>query len=142
MRQEQNPMLSTFADDTVILSRSNFIYDATDMLQLYSKTFENWACRWSLSINPAKCTVVTHYLRKESCPGLFLHGELLKQVRDYKYLGVSLDNRLTFAKHTTIARRSLEEKARMLFWLPKANNHLSSANKVRKCKSILAPTWR
>ncbi|KAH8368571.1 hypothetical protein KR200_006487, partial [Drosophila serrata] len=57
---DHNSMLATFADDTAVLSRSNCIYDATDMLQLYLKRFENWACRWNISINPAKCAVVTH----------------------------------------------------------------------------------
>ncbi|KAH8394038.1 hypothetical protein KR200_008515, partial [Drosophila serrata] len=46
---DQNSMLATFADDTAVLSRSNCIYDATDMLQLYLKRFENWACRWNIS---------------------------------------------------------------------------------------------
>lgn len=55
---------ATFEDTTTILARGKRIYAATDVLQLYLKKFENYACRWNISISPDKCFSVTYTRRK------------------------------------------------------------------------------
>ncbi|XP_070066455.1 RNA-directed DNA polymerase from mobile element jockey isoform X5 [Drosophila virilis] len=138
----QDLLVATFADDTAILAKNKCVYVATDLLQEYLKRFENWACRWNIAVNPGKCATVTHTLRKDSCPGLFLHGELLEQYRQHKYLGVTLDRRLTFSKHVSAVTSNIKSKIRRMSWLLNSKNKLSLRNKVLIYKVILAPVWR
>lgn len=70
-------------------------------------------CRWNISINLDKCAVVIHTLKKDSCPGLFLHGSL-PQANELIYLGLTLDKRLTIAAHTRRVRASLDDKLKKL----------------------------
>ncbi|KAH8240391.1 hypothetical protein KR032_007149, partial [Drosophila birchii] len=129
----------TYADDTAILARSSCVNSATDKLQILLKRFENWACRWNVAINTDKCAVVTFALRRDTCPGVFLHGQLLPQREEHTYLGLVLDKRLTFASHIKKTRAKLENTARRLSWVTCPKSKLSLRCKTRLYQSLLAP---
>jgi len=61
---------------------------------------EHWANKWFMKFNPIKCVVLT-ITRKVNpiCTRYSLYGQELNQVQEAKYLGLTLDRRLTFNKH-------------------------------------------
>jgi hypothetical protein len=57
----------------------------------------------SLNLNVKKCEYIIVHLSNSSftSPVLNIQGVLLYEVKEYKYLGIAQDDRLTFAKHTS-----------------------------------------
>jgi hypothetical protein len=93
-----------------------------------------WAVKEDVNISPHKTAIVAFTNRKkiEDLGPLTLHGKELKMLGEVKYLGVTLDSRLTWNQHlqkiirkaqTTIAvvRRMCGKKwglrPNMMYWL-------------------------
>ncbi|KAH8232120.1 hypothetical protein KR032_005822, partial [Drosophila birchii] len=78
---------------------------------------------------------------RDTCPEVFLHGQLLPQREEHIYLGLVLDKKLTFASHIKKTRAKLENTARRLNWLTCPKSKLSLSCKTRLYQSLLAPIW-
>ena len=81
-----------YADDLVILS------DTEEKLQKLMDCLTNWCAKWRLSINNAKSGVI-HFRNtrvKKTNYKFMLAGKQVDVVSDYKYLGVVLDEHLTY----------------------------------------------
>ena len=88
-----------FADDVKLYGRIdsetdvNFMQRQLDILCKWSKT-------WHLTLNPAKCTVLTLTLRRKPVIRPYSIGEVvLERVSAMRDLGVVLDEKLTFGDH-------------------------------------------
>ena len=98
--ETEHTLTATYADDTVILaSRLNPITASTN-LQHHLNHFEKWLKRWRMNANENKSTHVTFSLRRESCPAVTLNGQHIPQKETANYLGLHLDRRLTWQKHS------------------------------------------
>ncbi len=89
-----------FADDIVLLAES------ADELQRLIDIVYRWSNKWRFMINPEKSQVV-HYRNAPKAQTDFIfklcnNGPTLEKVSSYKYLGVYLDEHLTFTKTTDI----------------------------------------
>ncbi len=89
-----------FADDIVLLTEN-----AKDLQKLIT-IVRKWSFKWRFIINPEKSQVV-HYRNAPKVRTNFefrLHdnGPILKVVDSYKYLGVYLDEYLTFTQTTSV----------------------------------------
>ena len=115
-----------YADDTKIYRTINEADKNIPALQLDLNKLSDWANKWQLRFNPAKCEVmrVTHS-RDRSKPSYFL-GMQLKSVESSKDLGVTINYDLTWGKHVSfivnkankvlgIIRRSLGKDNRNAF---------------------------
>jgi hypothetical protein len=69
--QQDSTDMSTFADDTAVLSRHANINVATANLQTHLNRLANWTRKWRLKINETKSTHVTFALRKGTIPQMF-----------------------------------------------------------------------
>ena len=79
-----------YADDIVLLAENE-----SDLQQLLDVA-ENWCKKWRIKVNISKSKTI-HFRNKNQQCGEFRHqfgGELLEQVKSYKYLGVTLDEYL------------------------------------------------
>ena len=58
-----------------------------------------------------------------------------------KYLGLYLDQRLTWSTHIKTKRLHLNHKLRSMYWLLGRKSQLSLANKLLLYKCVLKPVW-
>ena len=88
-----------FADDTIVYLTMNCEADATNLQEDLDK-LAAWEEKWQMSFHPKKCSVI-RITRKRS-PKIFdykLHGHILQSETDSKYLGVTINNKLSWNNH-------------------------------------------
>lgn len=134
-------LISTFADDTAIVSKDKDPAIASQQLQDHLNVIQSWLSEWRIKLNETKCVQVTFTLRKETCPPLFINGNIIPQQNDYKYLGIHLDRRLTWSKHIDSKKVQIKLKANSMGWLIGPHSNLRLEYKVLIYKSIIKPIW-
>ena len=122
-----------FADDCLIYRN---IKNKEDQIALQKdlNLLENWGNTWGMRFNAAKCNIMR--VSRTRDPKLFnysLTGQVLEEVMDAKYLGVTLSNDLEWSKHIAIMTN-------------KANSKLSFLRRnLKGCKQLtflwFAPLW-
>jgi hypothetical protein len=63
------------------------------------------------------------------------------QPEDVKYLGIHLDQKVTWRKHISTKRKQLDFKLRKLYWIFGRKSQLSLENKLLVYKEILKSIW-
>jgi len=84
---------------------------------------------------------VTFTICKNICPPLTLNNVPIPVTTEVKYLGLHLDQRLTWHTHIQTKRRQLDTKFRQMHWLLGRNPKLSLSNKLLLYKVVLKPIW-
>lgn len=107
-----NVSLAMFADDFAAWIASEYIYTIERNLQLACNAIYAWSLQWRTCISTLK-TVVTIFNKsgKSNQIKIYLGEEQIKYEKFPKFLGITYDQGLTFAKHNDImcirARRRL-----------------------------------
>ena len=97
-----------FADDCLIYRNINNTADS-DALQKDLDSLQDWEQRWQMSFNPDKCeTIRITNKTSTTTKGYSIHGKELKTTNNIKYLGLNIDNKLSWEKHvkSTTAKAS------------------------------------
>jgi hypothetical protein len=92
--------LALFADDTCIYTTDLNENYVIRKLQRGLNTMEKWCEQWNIKINEDKTRAVyfsRRLARGEAC--LILKGQIIEFVNNVKYLGVTLDKRMTWKAH-------------------------------------------
>ena len=123
-----------FADDSKIYRQINKVEDSI-ALQSNLTALNLWADRWRVKFNPSKCVVmrITHN-KDKSTTQYQVSGTELRDVSNYKDLGVIMANDLTWIKHVN----ETVHKANKVLGLPKCT--VGSKNKdifSIFCKSLI-----
>lgn len=134
-------LTAAFADDEAILSRSQSLDNATHTLQEHLTELSHWFNVWKIKINPTKCVNVTFSLRPGICPPVYLSNSPLPQSDSVKYLGVTLDRRLTWAKHIQMKRQTITSRTKLLYGLIGRQSSLPLSRKLTIYKYFLKPIW-
>ena len=88
-----------YADDSLIYRVIANTQDAGALQEDLDK-LQAWEGKWLMHFNPDKCEVLrVTQKRKPISAEYFLHGKCLKIVNSAKYLGLTIDSKLTFNKH-------------------------------------------
>ena len=93
------PTSKLFADDTKIYRQINKMEDSI-ALKSDLTALDLWADRWQVKFNPSKCEVmrITHN-KDKSTTRYQVSGTELRNVFNYKDLGVIMANDLSWTKH-------------------------------------------
>lgn len=133
--------IATYADDTAILASTTSPSEASNLVQDCLNELQQWLTKWKICINTEKSKHITFSLRKEECPSLYINGSQIPKAQSVKYLGMHLDQRLTWKKHISAKREHLNIKTKQMWWLLGSRSQLSMENKVILYKCILKPVW-
>jgi hypothetical protein len=68
-------------------------------MQNHLHQIQEWTNIWKIKINEAKSMQVNFSLRIEQCPAVFLNNIQIPASPSTKYLGIYLDNHLTWKEH-------------------------------------------
>lgn len=133
--------IATFADDTAVLAVHDNPLLASQYLQAGLNGISTWLNTWRTRVNVGKSVHATFTLRNETCAPVQMNNTVLPQVTEVKYLGLTIDRRLTWRSHIWLKRQQLNLKCSKLNWLLQKQSHLSLENKLLLYKTILKPIW-
>ena len=136
-----NTSVADYADDKAIISINNDPLIASSNLQTHLNSMEKWFTKWRFKVNQSKSVHTTFTLKHASCPRVFLYGISIPYSPKVKYLGLTLDQRLTWAHHIRIKRLALNHRLRILKPLISNNNSPPFKTKLLIYKTLLKPIW-
>ena len=98
-----------FADDC-LLYREIKHPDDVSILQADLDKLQSWEAEWLMEFNPSKCEAITFTKKTKPVKSEYtLHGVVLTTVITAKYLGVNINNKLSWNNHTdTITKRATQ----------------------------------
>lgn len=134
-----NTIMATYADDTAILSPGNDPEVTSNFLQTHLNLIDSWSSNWRIKINPDKSVYVPFTLKKSVPPPPQFQGILIPISSEVKYLGVTLDKRLTWGSHIKSKRKILNSRLHLL--RPILKSKLPFHTKIILYKSLLRPIW-
>lgn len=104
-----------YADDCVIYRVINNQSDACALQNDLDKLCE-WSNKWQLYFNTEKCKVM-HVTRKRN-PYIYkyyMYGKLLEVIKEEKYLGVTINDSLTWSSHINVIARDANRKLGVIY---------------------------
>ena len=134
-----------FADDTIVYRTIRNQQDA-EILQEDLKRLEEWEHQWQMDFNVAKCHVlsVTNKMKPRE-PKYDLHGHTLEQVSNAKYLGIEINEKLSWNTHidgiTAKANRTAAYIHRNLKGCPRKIQTQCYKTVVRPILEYSSPIW-
>ena len=105
-----------YADDLAVWFSHPNVDQANRLIQLALNKIQDWCYRWGVQISPAKSAtlVFSHRLTVQPATPLNLKGEIIPLVDHFKYLGLTLDRRLTFNVHVADIKQRCSRRLNIL----------------------------
>ena len=107
---------------------------------------ESWGVKWGMRFNAAKCNIMR--VSRMRLPFLYSHklsGQVLDEVKDSKYLGVTISDNLDWSKHisttTTKANARLSFIKRNLKDCPQKLKEIAYFSLVRSFVDYASAVW-
>jgi hypothetical protein len=97
-------VIAKFADDTAILASKEYPQFASQSLQTHLNHLETWLNTWPVKVNETKSVHVTFTNRRTKGPAVTINGTQLPVANKVKYLGLILDQKLTWRPHITVKK--------------------------------------
>ncbi|GBN61919.1 putative RNA-directed DNA polymerase from transposon X-element [Araneus ventricosus] len=108
-------------------------------LNNYLEQLGKWLIRWKIKVNADKCQAVYFTSSRKVPDPPMLYRRAIKWSKDTKYLGVTLDSRLTYEKHINNINKKVRAAKAKMYPLIGRNSKLSLKNKLLLYKTILRP---
>jgi hypothetical protein len=134
--------LALYADDTAIIATSCKLTLLVSYMESYLNNLQWWLTEWRIAINASKSTAIIfpHARQRFIQPRLVtLFGEPIELVDTTRYLGVTLDIRLTWSPHIDQVRKRAAQRLGMLGPLLNRKSDLSVRNRVLLYKQLIRP---
>ncbi len=134
-----------FADDCLVYREINSPQDQ-DILQRDLAALDHWAHTWGMRFNPAKCNVLRISRSKSPFTRMYqLCGEVLQEESEAKYLGITINNTLSWSSHVGVvakkASNTLNFARRNLKYCPKDSKQMAYFSLVRSTMDYSAAVW-
>ncbi|GBO39415.1 RNA-directed DNA polymerase from mobile element jockey [Araneus ventricosus] len=130
-----------FADDSAVLAQGTTIKYILRTLQSFLASLEEWLTKWRIAVNTDKTKAI---IFRKGCSNfnptnLELFDETIEWVTEVKYLGLIIDNKLTFRQHISYLKEKFWAKIYLCLPLIGRNSSLSLENKLILFKQVLRP---
>ena len=107
-------LFSVFADDCLVYREIKSRQDQND-LQKDLNLLESWGSTWGMKFNAAKCNIMRVSRKQTPIPYQYeLSGQVLEEVKDAKYLGVTVSDDLEWTKHIDVITSKANSKLSFL----------------------------
>jgi hypothetical protein len=117
-----------FADDTCFLITGPESTDLVDIIQPYLNRIVDWGTKAGLKLNENKTVAVMFTLKRTKLSKykqIMVNNQKIKYSTDDKYLGITLDSKLTFRKHLT---SKLAKSKRLIFAIKSCTSNQKGPN--------------
>jgi len=134
--------LALYANDTAVIAKSRQPALLVKYLEAYLSNLERWLSEWRISISVSKSSAMLFAKAGRRIPkprAVQLCGEPIEWVDDTRYLGVTLDKRLTWSKHIAQVRKKAAQRLGTLGPLLNRRSGLSIRNSVLLYKQLIRP---
>jgi hypothetical protein len=91
--------VAEFADDKIFFTSHKDSYSAGLFLQNHLKDLGLWYSKWKIKVNNENNSHITFTLKKGFIPPILLFNQFIPPDFNVRYLRLTLDKRLTWAKH-------------------------------------------
>ena len=108
---------SMYADDLAVWITHSSVDTATDILQVALNHIDHWCCQWGVQISPAKSEYIVFSHKHnhiEPLQPLNVNGQIIPLVHTIKYLGITLDRRLTYNHHVADLQQRCSRRLNIL----------------------------
>ena len=102
---------------------------------------EKWFHKWGFKINENRSTHVTFTLRKQSCPRVIINNITIPNKDSVRYLGMTLDRRMTWKQHIIDKLKQLKAKLNKFYWFIGRRSNLSTQSKITLYKTMIKLVW-
>lgn len=133
--------IATFTYDIALLASSLVYADATSALQNSLDLLHTWTNCWKILLSSEKSINVTFSLQPHPHTPIALGREIIPYKTTTKYLGIHLDERLTYTEHIRTKRQELELCFWKLHWVFDKRSSLTLASKRLLYLAVLLPIW-
>ena len=132
-------IIAPFADDTALLASHVNPTIALSTLQQGLDSMEKWFHKWGFKINEKKSThaAKTFTLPKQTCPQVTINDITVPNKNTVRYLGMTLDRRLTWKQRITDKLKQVRDKLKKFYWLIGRRSNLST----QLYKTVIKPVW-
>jgi hypothetical protein len=133
--------IATYADDIALLAAINDPIVASRHLQHHLNLLQQWYSKWKLKINKTESVQATFTTRRINFPQVSISNIKIPVQTETKYLGLYLDQKLTWQKHVKTKRQKLNLRLREMYWLLGCKSKFSIENKLLLYKCLIKPIW-
>ncbi|GBO14616.1 hypothetical protein AVEN_246993-1 [Araneus ventricosus] len=98
-----------------------------------------WLIRWKVQVNSDKCQSVYFTWRRSTPNPPKLYRRSIPWKDETKYLGVTLDKRLTYKTHVAEVKNKVTAVNKKLYYVMGKNSKLSLKNKLLLYKTLCGP---
>ena len=141
--EDRRAQIALYADDTAVSYTSANPKLITTKLQQMCEILEKWFGKWRISINPTKSAAVLFTRRpgkkNRNVGSVKMFGEKIPWVSETRYLGLILDERLTWKPHIEHVRNKALGGMAALRPITGRRSKLSLKNKVLLYTSMIRP---
>ncbi|GBO08824.1 RNA-directed DNA polymerase from mobile element jockey [Araneus ventricosus] len=133
-------LLGMYADDTTILARNkNPKYTAAAINQHLQK-LDDWFVKWKIALNVSK-TEAVYFAKgeKKHKPVIKIKNKIIPWSQQAKYLGIILDNKLTWQSHISSIKTKFRNVTRKLYPLIARDSDMKRKYKILIYTAILRP---
>jgi hypothetical protein len=132
--------LALYADDTAVITTSRKPALLVSYLESYLADLELWLRKWRIAINVSKSMAMLFTRGRIQSPRpVALFGEPVVWVDTARYLGVTLDKRLTWSTHIDQVKKKASQRLGVLGPLLNRRNGLSFRNGVLLFRQLIRP---
>ena len=124
-----------FADDCLIYRQIKSNNDQIE-LQRDLNLLESWGVKWGMRFNVAKCNIMR--VSRIRLPFLYsykLSGQVLDEVKDSKYLGVTISDNLDMSKHITTTTTKANARLSFINCYAGSTGLAYFVKKVQRCQT-------